>query len=104
MHASDSSTPSDMRGQPGSAGAGRLDRRDRIIGLLGVLFYGTWTILFAVGTILMAAILATGANNPASTSLIAVLCATLSVLNDRRLRRPLRRLRGTQSPLTTLKS
>jgi hypothetical protein len=100
MHDSDSSTTSDVRGKPGGAGADRRELRDRIIGLLGVLFYGTWMILFGVGTILMAAILATGANNPASTSLVAVLCAVLSVVNGRWLRRPLRRLRGIQRPQT----
>ena len=51
----------------------------------------------------MAAILATGANNPAGTILVAVLCAALSVFNGRRLRRPLRRLRGIQNPHTPLK-
>ena len=100
VHDSDASTTSDVRGKPGRAGAGRRGLRDRIIGLLGVLFYGIWMILFGVGTILMAAILATGANNPASTSLVAVLCAALSVFNGRWLRRPLRRLRGIQRPHT----
>jgi hypothetical protein len=104
MPDSESSIRSDMRGRPGGAGAGRRDLRDRIIGLLGVLFYGIWIILFGVGTILMAAILATGANNPARTSLIAVLCAALTVFNVMRLRRALRRLRGIQSPHTPLKN
>jgi hypothetical protein len=103
MHDSESLTPSKVRGKPGGAGAARRDLRDLIMGLLGVLFFGMWMILFGVGTIVMAVILATGANNPASTSLVAVLCAALSVFNARRLRRPLRRLRGIQSPHTPLK-
>jgi drug/metabolite transporter (DMT)-like permease len=93
----------DVRGKPDGAGAARRNRRDLIMGLLGVLFYGIWMVLFGVGTIVMAAILATGANNPTRTSLVAVLCAALSVFNGRRLRRPLRRLRGLQSAHTSLK-
>jgi hypothetical protein len=38
MHDSDASTTSDVRGKPGGAGADRRELRDRIIGLLGVLF------------------------------------------------------------------
>jgi hypothetical protein len=98
MHDFDASTPSAARGEPGRAGSDRRELRDRFIGLLGVLFFGTWTILFGLGTILMTAILATGANNPARTTLLAVMCAALSAFNGMRLRRPLRRLRGNQSP------
>jgi hypothetical protein len=99
MRDSDASTSSDVRVEPGGAGSARRDLRDRVIGLLGVLFYGIWMILFGVGTILMAAIVATGADNPARTILLAVLCAAISVFNGSRLRRPLRRLRGIQSPI-----
>lgn len=73
--------------------APRRDVRDRIIGLLGVLFYGTWMIIFVVATIIMAAIVATGTDNPAHTILVAVMCATFAVFNGWRLPRTLRRLR-----------
>ncbi|MET8148876.1 hypothetical protein ACIBSW_22195 [Actinoplanes sp. NPDC049668] len=97
MHESASSTPSDVRFEPGT-GAARRDARDRIIGLLGVLFFGMWTVLFGVATILMVAIVAGGADNPAETILLAAVCAAFSAFNGWRLRRPLRRLRGIRSP------
>jgi hypothetical protein len=97
MHESDSSTPADVRVESGT-GAARRDGRDRILGLLGVLFYGMWTVLFGVATVLMVAVVAGGADNPAETILLAVMCAAISVFNGWRLRRPLRRLRGVRSP------
>ena len=78
--------------------APRRDVRDRMIGLLGVLFYGTWMIIFVVATIVMVIIVATGDDNPAHTLLVAVMCAAFAVFNGWRLPRPLRRLRGTQRP------
>ncbi|MET8151326.1 hypothetical protein ACIBSW_29460 [Actinoplanes sp. NPDC049668] len=97
MHESGSSTPSDVQVKPGT-GAARRDARDRIIGLLSVLFLGMWTVIFGVATILMVAIVAVGADNLAKTILMAAVCAAFSVFNGWRLRRPLRRLRGIRSP------
>jgi hypothetical protein len=89
MHDSDEVAPSGLLAEPGGVGA---TRRDRIIGLFGVLFYGIWMIFFGVAAVLMVAIVATGADNPGGTVLLAILCAAISVFNARRLRGPLRRL------------
>ena len=69
-------------------------RISRLIGLLGVLFFGLWTLIFAVATVVMVAIIATGTDDLARTVLIAVMCVAFCVFNGWRLRRPLRRLRG----------
>ncbi|BCY09536.1 hypothetical protein [Actinoplanes sp. L3-i22] len=74
----------------------RISGRDRILGVLGVLFFGIWTVFFGIGAVLMIAILAGGADNPVETILLAIVCAAISVFNSRRLRGPLRRLRRTQ--------
>jgi hypothetical protein len=79
--------------EPGGPGASRRDGRGRIIGLLGVFFYGTWMVFFTVATLFMVAILAGGADDPTKTILLAALCAAITVFNAWRLRRPLRRLR-----------
>jgi len=98
MRDSPVSNPFGVRVEPAATGAGRRAGRDRIVGLLGVLFYGTWMIVFCVATVVMAAIVATGADNLARTILIAVLCAGFAVFNGWRLRATLRRLRGVPAP------
>jgi hypothetical protein len=100
MPESHASIPSETRIDPGGTSAARRDVGGRILGLLGVLFFGMWVVFFGVAAILMVAIVAGGADNPAETILLAALCAAISVFNGWRLRRPLRRLRGIRRPHT----
>ncbi len=70
------------------------DSQDRILGLLGLLFFGFWAIVFPVLGIAMVIILVGGANGLAEPLLLAVLCVAATVYNGLRLRRSWRRLRG----------